>query len=100
MTRTYEFWVRAVGRTLLTVGLLSFIIFCAVALKIGGSFDQERSKDGHYYVSAHGRSREVSRDLYEYSRRHSYSMIATFPLAFVGFIMLAGVSKRGFNGTS
>ena len=50
--------------------------------------------NGHYYFVGHGRSIEVSRGAYEFSRWHGYSLMITTPLCVAGALCANYLGKR------
>ena len=73
--------------------LINFIAFIAIALYIGGDAVNGKAESGHYYLFGYiyrlGSKdyTEVTRDLFTYSQRHSYSvMISVIPCMFAAFV--------------
>jgi len=75
------------------VGLLNFFLFLAGTLYIGGDAANGKVENGKYYVEGyryHEGSKgftEVSRQVFNYSRWHAYSMMTTWSLMLLGSIL-------------
>jgi len=77
---------------LLTVALVNFFLFAAVATYVGGDVINGKSNNGHYYLSSHGKMTEVSRALYIYSVIHATSVFVTHAAFFIiaGYLHYTG----------
>lgn len=80
--------MRALARILVVIGILNFASFWIISLLLGGDATGTKIVDGKYFVSEHGRQREVSRAVYEYSLFHARSVWVTHPLALIGICLL------------
>jgi hypothetical protein len=62
---------------------LNFVVFCIVAIAIGGDAINGKTVGGHFYLASHGKLTEVSEAVFTYSRWHVFSLIVTHPLAMI-----------------
>lgn len=69
-------------------GFYNFFSFIAETQRLGGDALNGYVRDGHYYVSNHGRVREVTPEQWEHCRTHSLSVFASHPLAMLGMTYL------------
>ena len=76
-------------RTIWLIALINFVVFCVVATIIGGDAINGTSRQGHYFLMAHGIYREVSRPVFLYSEIHT---VSTFLLLLLG--LAAGLRSR------
>jgi hypothetical protein len=65
---------------------LNFVVFWVVTVCLGGDAGNGYSKNGHFFVCAHGACHEVSKAIWNYSYWHS---ISAFWGIFLVFIELA-----------
>lgn len=74
------------------LGFANFALFFTASVVIGGDALAGKAEGGRYYVSSHGRLTEVSRGVWEYSKRHATITWTTFPLSALAlaFLMLSG----------
>jgi hypothetical protein len=63
--------------------IVNFAIYIAIAAWLGGDAINGYSEDERYFVAWHGQATEVSRAAFEYSRWHTYVLLAHFVAAFV-----------------
>ncbi len=68
--------------TFIIVGL-NFLIFWLVAVWLGGDAGNGYSKDGHFFVCAHGACHEVSEAIWNYSYWHSRTALNGILLVFI-----------------
>jgi ABC-type maltose transport system permease subunit len=67
---------------------LNFVVFFAVAVKIGGDAINGKIVDGHFYLANHEKLTEVSEAVFTYSLWHVRSLFITHPLAILtGYLM-------------
>jgi hypothetical protein len=71
-------WMKVAG----ALWIINFLAFTAIAMYLGGDAFNGYVKEGHYFLKAHGHVTEVSREIYEYSRWHVISLIASFVILF------------------
>ncbi|VUD63094.1 hypothetical protein TDB9533_03173 [Thalassocella blandensis] len=69
---------------LASVALLSFILFIAGLIYLGGDALNGKIVDDAYFVGMHGEYYEVSKAVYLYSKWHTLSIFASFWLFLVG----------------
>ncbi len=64
------------------IALINFFAYVGISVYLGGDAVNGTIRNGHYYLMSHGRYTEVSQDVFDYSRWHTYSLWITHPLAF------------------
>jgi len=70
---------------ILALCVLNFLAFYVVAILLGGDAVNGYAEGGRYFLRSHGKTTEVSRDVFEYSLWHVRSLFLTHPLgALVG----------------
>ena len=84
---------KRVCMALFFAGLANFAAFVAVAIYLGGDALNGTVRDGHYYVSQHGKDTEVSAQTFFYSRAHAQSVFITHPLAILAAIVGSRIDK-------
>src|SRR5262245_35610524 len=87
----------ALYRCCLAVAMLGLVNGAAGILMLfilHGNATGSKVVDGHYYFVSHGRSTEVSRRTYEFSRWHNYSLMVTTPLCVVSALCANYLLKR------
>ena len=62
------------------IGIANFVVFVLVAAAIGGDAINGYEEHGRYFLRAHGRTTEVSRSVFTYSKWHAISAIIIHPL--------------------
>lgn len=67
--------------------LINFIVFAIIALILGGTASNSKIESGHYYLGDHGKFQEVPYVIFLYSQLHGLSLLISFPLSFVAFIV-------------
>lgn len=72
------------GLVALVVAALNFLWLFGESINGGGDALNGFVRDGHYYISSHGVTTEVSKATWDWSRFHSLSIFVTHPLGFVG----------------
>lgn len=87
--------VRKFCLALLVLCFLNFIAFVTMAQMLGGDAISGKMEDGRYYLSNHGRTTEVTRRVFIYSRWHARSVWVTHPLGMILFIVCFGNKLRG-----
>ena len=75
--------MRTATRIAAYLWVLNFSIYVAAAIALGGDAINGHATGGHYYLAMHGRSTEVSRAIFEYSRWHTYVLWTHFALVAV-----------------
>jgi hypothetical protein len=63
------------------IGIANFLACFAISLLIGGDALNGAYKDGHFFLSNHGRLTEVAHWVFLYSKIHTLSLFITVPLA-------------------
>jgi hypothetical protein len=86
---------RKICLALLAICILNFVAFGVLTLKLGGDALNGKVEDGRYYLSNHGRTTEVTRRVFIYSRWHAGSVFVTHPLGMILFIVCFGNKLRG-----
>jgi hypothetical protein len=79
------------------IALLNFLVFMAVALYLGGDAVNGKIANGHFFLGSHGRYTEVSETLFTYSKWHTYSVVLTHSLAFIGACLVGRRPRVGPN---
>ena len=75
--------------------VLNFLAFVTGAAVIGGDAANGKVESGHYFVGSHGKFREVTPAVFEYSQWHTRSVWLTHPLAILaGFAMVLFGPRR------
>jgi hypothetical protein len=76
----------------------NFLVYLAGSIVLGGdALNQGSIVNGHYYIKSHGRTKEVTQGLFEYSRWQASSLKLTQPIflaAFAGIFLLKVYAKR------
>jgi hypothetical protein len=73
--------------------LANFAAFAYISMRLGGDAVNGMVKDGHYFVMAHGKYTEVSKEDWTYSLWHARSVWVTHPLGLLGAWYLAKTKK-------
>jgi hypothetical protein len=71
------------GCLMLVIGacVLNFIVYFAGTIILGGdALNHGSVSDGHFYIKSHGRSKEVTESLFEYSRWQASTLKITQPI--------------------
>jgi hypothetical protein len=68
----YPRWLKIFG----CIAVVDVLAFMLVATYLGGDALNGHVSNGHYFLAAKGRTLEVSRELYIYSKWHGLSAIA------------------------
>jgi hypothetical protein len=76
-------WLTWLAGAVVVLGFLNFLWFFAESAKAGDALNGY-VRDGHYFLSSHGRATEVSREAWDWSRVHALSVFVTHPLALLG----------------
>jgi hypothetical protein len=76
-------WLTWLAGAVVILGFVNFLWFFAESAKAGDALNGY-VRDGHYFLSSHGRVTEVSREAWEWSRVHALSVFVTHPLALLG----------------
>jgi hypothetical protein len=63
------------------IGFANFFSLIDEEEHLGGDASSGYSKDGHYYVTEHGKSKEVSESDWRHNKKHAHSVLITHPLA-------------------
>ncbi len=73
---------------------LNFTVYWIVGACLGGFANIGRQQDGRYFLGEHGRYREVSQAVFNYSRIHGYSTLVTHALVLVSVLPLLIFGKK------
>ena len=80
---------------MLALGVLNFAIFVAVSMYLGGDAVNGKVEGGHYYLFGERKVyTEVSERVFNYSKWHVYSVLATWPLVMASAYALNRIRKR------
>jgi hypothetical protein len=73
--------------------LYSFAVVFGDSMRLGGDALNGYEANGHYYVSSHGKTTEVSREDWQASEQHATRVFVTHPLGLVagGYLLFAFV---------
>ena len=63
------------------IGFANFFSLINEEEHLGGNASNGYSKDGHFYVTSHGKLKEVSEADWNHNKKHSVSVMITHPLA-------------------
>jgi hypothetical protein len=74
--------------SLVIIGFANFISFLNEEEHLGGDAINGYSKDGHFYVTSHGKSKEISEADWNHNKKHSISVIVTHPLLMLSMAYL------------
>ena len=78
--------------------VLNFVLYLGGTIVLGGDALHHGSvSDGHFYIKSHGRTKEVTEDLFEYSRWQASTLKITqtiFVAAFVGTLLIRTYVKK------
>ena len=78
--------------------VLNFIVYLAGTIVLGGdALNHGSISDGHFYIKSHGRTKEVTEGLFEYSRWQASTIKITQPAflaAFVGILLIRFYAKK------
>jgi hypothetical protein len=78
------------------LAMANFFAFCALSVHFGGDAVNGYTRDGHYFLGAHGHYREVSEQIFNYSLRHAHSVWITHPLGiFAAWLLVREEEKTG-----
>ena len=86
--------LRMLGTALPILFFVNFTVFWFATLYIGGDGIGIPPKDGHYYVSSHGRLTEVSYNIWHYTRVHTFIVWTSVPLFFIGIVLYKFAANR------
>ncbi len=64
-------------RAIAAVSAVNFVVFVAMTFYLGGDALQGYSRDGHYFLGRHSTFTEVSPAVFDYSRWHAITVIAS-----------------------
>jgi len=72
------------------VCVLNFIVYLAGTIVLGGdALNHGSVSNGHFYVQSHGRTKEVTEGLFEYSRWQASTLKITQPVFVAAFSALS-----------
>lgn len=78
--------------------VLNFVLYLGGTIVLGGdALNHGSVSDGHFYIKSHGRTKEVTEDLFEYSRWQASTLKITqtiFVAAFVGTLLIRTYVKK------
>lgn len=74
--------------------LANFLVFAVIALHLGGTAVNGKISDSHFFWGSHSHYTEVSRQVFNYSKWHVYSVYFTFALSFVAAFLVGRYGKR------
>jgi hypothetical protein len=78
--------------------VLNFVLYLAGTIVLGGdALNHGSVSDGHFYIKSHGRTKEVTEDLFEYSRWQASTLKITQPIfvaAFIGALLVRIYAKK------
>jgi hypothetical protein len=77
------------------VCVINFLVYLAGTIVLGGDALSHGSvSDGHFYITSHGRTKEVTEGLFEYSRWQASTLkITIFLTAFAGILLMRLYAK-------
>ena len=78
--------------------VLNFIVYLAGTIVLGGdALNHGSVSGGHFYIESHGRTKEVTEGIFEYSRWQASTlkiMQPVFLTAFVGILLVRFYAKK------
>ena len=78
--------------------VLNFIVYLAGTMVLGGdALNHGSVSNGHFYIKSHGRTKEVTAVLFEYSRWQASTLKITQPVfvaAFIGTLLVRVYAKK------
>lgn len=86
-----------IATIMILIGVLNFMTCMAFCINIGGSADNDGIRDGKYFVTEHGKAREVSAFTFKLNKIQSMSLLITHPTAIIGMLILMRCANRS-NG--
>ena len=85
---------------ILVIGIVNFVAFWILVVRLGGDAVAGYTRNGHYYLCSHGLCTEVSQAVWRYSYVHTISVCITWPLVFItAAILLATGDMKLSKGT-
>jgi len=76
---------------------INFLVYLAGTILLGGdALNHGSISDGHFYITSHGRTKEVTAGLFEYSRWQASTLKisqAIFLTAFAGILLMGLYAK-------
>jgi hypothetical protein len=100
MNQSWTKRVRTACWVVVALGMLNFVVFVAIATYLGGDAVNGKVEGGHYYLygvrTDLGRKvyTEVDESVFNYSKRHVYSIFVTWPLVMASAFALNRIRKR------
>jgi hypothetical protein len=81
--------LKILGIALIVLVVGNFFLQQIIAESLGGDAVNGKIEGGRYYVGrGHGTYTEVSESVFQYSKIHTYVMIGSIPLAWIGGMLL------------
>jgi len=78
--------------------VLNFIVYLAGTIVLGGdALNHGSVSNGHFYIQSHGRTKEVTEGLFEYSRWQASTLKITQPVfvaAFIATLLIRVYAKK------
>lgn len=75
--------MKTITKILTVSWIVNFVVYVVVAGWLGGNAFNGHAEAGHYYLSYRGHLTEVPQGTFEYSRWHTYVLMAHFAVAFL-----------------
>lgn len=79
----------------IALAVVNFLVFAAVAYRVGGDALSGKVEAGQYFLGAKGGYTEVSKEVFEYSKMHELSVVVTLPLAILTGLLFGLPRKSG-----
>jgi hypothetical protein len=76
------------------IALVNFFAYVGMSLYLGGDAVNGGIRNGHYLLMSHGKYTEVSQDVFDYSRWHTYSLWITHPLALAAALWYTRIRRE------
>lgn len=84
-----------ISKAVLAACVLNFAAFWIGAVYLGGNALNGSVQDGRYLLMNHGALKQVTRQVFEYSRWHALSLWVTHPLGVAAGMLAIHLRKRG-----
>jgi hypothetical protein len=81
-------------RIVFIIAIINFFAYLVMTTRLGGDAVNGKFENGHYYLANHGRLTEVSKEVFNYSRWHTYSLWITHPLAVLAAYLSIKLKKE------
>ncbi len=84
----------AICRVVFVVAGINFIAYVGIAGHLGGDAVNGRHAGGRYFLSSHGRDTEVTREVFNYSKYHTYGVWFTHMSAMFAALLYQRLERK------